>query len=184
MAPLRKHSKVFRTLNSPFVVTLLGGLLLALVGGLITGLQKEHELTVALQQKKYELHSKAVSDIETAIMLLDGICKTNAWLLANQDPAARTPRGRNRTEVLTTHDQLWDQYRQGAKPAATLSLIKAFFKRQDVKDRATALGNSIEEFGNTLNDQGKLEDCTKNFEVTTKRLSELEAALEEEVARE
>jgi hypothetical protein len=158
--PQRKgfSARVARVGNSPFVLTVLGGILLALVSGMITECTArnttERELALERLRAKQSFVETFSSKLERYFELTLSVRKREIFLRGWQDdkdrPTIKYPDGRDFDQTRIT----WEaekKYWLDQKTDSPIGLINAaaiLFHDQTVRDELTKLSNAARRYGN------------------------------------
>jgi hypothetical protein len=153
-----KKGKAMDVLNSPFVITLLGGVVLALISGTLTqcnaSAAKDREIALDLLHRKQNFIDTFASKIELYLNLTLGLRKREmflaAWAKVPDHGAARFSDGRTFEEtraIWEADKRFWIEHSTGTTPFAVIKTAKILFSKTDVLNKPDDLDNSIDEYG-------------------------------------
>jgi hypothetical protein len=147
-AAFAKKTGLFDRLNSPFVITFLGGVCITLAGQTFVRMSAESQQArareEALFEKKVSIASAYANDIETANSLAGTIKKKRLWLLANPSSDARDDLGRSRAEMEKEFWETWKLYIQARKFASVITDVRSAFTSPAVEAAAQDLLKAYE----------------------------------------
>jgi hypothetical protein len=139
-AAFSKKAGLFDRLNSPFVITFLGGACITLAGQALVRMSSESQRIEAREEamfeKKVAIASTYAGDIETANVLTGTLRKKRLWLLANPNPDARDELGRPRAEMEKEFWETWKLYVQARKLASVITDVRSAFISPAVQEAA------------------------------------------------
>jgi hypothetical protein len=154
---LAKKFGWFNKLNSPFVITFLGGVCITLAGQAFVRVgaatERDRARDEAIFEKKVSVASSYANDIETAVLLAGTVKKKRLWLRANQGPDARDDLGRSRTEMEKEFWEAWKLQVQARKFPSVITEVLTVFTSLAVQRAAQELVNAF-----------KAEDASKTDE--------------------
>jgi hypothetical protein len=164
--PAKQAAEIERTswptfLNSPFVVTLLGGIIVTMA----SQLWQEHAAqlnferlswTEAMKERRTAAREFA-NHIDGALYTLQVFKRREFWLRAHihEPPNFTFPDGRDFKEERTFYESTAQRLYGGASPVGLIALIQATFTSTDVQHQATALQAAFNDFA-TASDEAVL----------------------------
>jgi hypothetical protein len=147
-AAFSRKAGLFDRLNSPFVITFLGGACITLAGQALVRMSAESQRAQsreeAIFEKKVSIASTYANDIETANVLTGTLKKKRLWLLANPSPDARDELGRPRAEMEKEFWETWKLYVQARKLASVITDVQSTFTSPAVQEAAQGVVNAYE----------------------------------------
>lgn len=181
----KKQSKAGKILNSPFTVTILGGLLLALVSALFTHsvsqYDKERELALEQLRKKQAFVEAFTSNIERYLELTFSVRKREIFLAAWQgkpNPAAY-PDHRNFEQ---TRD-CWEEEKRywldhsTSSPAGLVYSAEILFKKPAAHEKLEELYSATDRYGHAAS----YTDLQNAYDETLKALAAAATSMADEV---
>jgi hypothetical protein len=146
-------------LNSPFCVTLVGGVLLALISGMVTQYNAEHtrKREIALE----ELHQKQrfidsfCTNIEKYLALSYGVRKREIWINAWQSQPERDKQRYGDGRTFDETSKKWEEdarYWVEHSPGSALAVIytgKLLFTNPAIAKKFDKLANNFDLYGRT-----------------------------------
>jgi hypothetical protein len=149
-------NKFFETANSPFVVTLIGGALVAIISGMLTYCNAENskrlETHIAELHQKQNFIDSFPSKVEQYMALTHSVRKREIFLHKWQNEptrdTARYPDGRTFDQTRDEWEQDW-RYWIEHTPGSSLALIytaKLLFKKKETVKKLDEMENSIETY--------------------------------------
>jgi hypothetical protein len=154
------------TLNSPFVVTLIGGAILALISGYITELNAEKakalEIRLAESRQKENLINSFPTKVEQYLALTHDLRKREIYLYQWQDQKDKAPYPDGRT-FDQTRDKYEEDYRywndhSPGSPLGVIYMAKLLFKKPDTLAKLNEIEDSVDTYQRTL-DFKQLDDA-------------------------
>jgi len=146
-------------LNSTFTVTVVGGLLLAVVASrLQTGAAYNDQLrsrSQVLQDKKFDLLVK-FSDLGNSF--LENVSRFRqdyTWLTNNKASTAITPDNRTREQIQKEYEELRSQIAVGTSPIAITSQISALYDSEEIRKAVEDFNAKLESLPVTDPDESK-----------------------------
>ncbi len=143
-------------LNSSFTVTLVGGLLLAVVSSVlqnsIAKAQRDEAKRAEDAQRKEKLAFDFANELPVTLNLIDGFKRRDVWMIANDDTSTNRYRdGRNFMETRTMYENLLDRY-LAQKPVASLcNQVIGSFNSPQVPPLAESLHSNVNVMLNATN---------------------------------
>ena len=190
-ALFRSHSSketppAIRFLNSAFVVTLLGGIIVAALGHFwqdaSLNRQKELSRLESASQQRYDLLHNFVQDFESTTMILGTLHKQRIALAEltskrNADPAS-VPQA-TFDSANKSYQDTWLLYKDARKINSYEVQIKARYKDAAVMSALDALDNAVNATQNAKNEEG----LEATMAMVDKTFALLASAMVSEVAR-
>jgi hypothetical protein len=134
---------LYAKLNSPFVITFLGGMIITFATQLFVrgsaAAERERGREQAIFEKKVAVAISYANDIETASQLAGTVKKKRLWLHANPSPEAHDELGRTRA---TMEGQFWEAWKlsvQARKFPSVITEVLTLFRSPEVLRAAREL---------------------------------------------
>jgi hypothetical protein len=172
---------LFAKLNSPFVITFIGGALITFSTQMFlrtsAAAERERAREQAIFEKKVAVATSYANDIETASQLAGTVKKKRLWLAANTAPEARDDLGRTRATIEAQFWEAWKLEVQARKFSSVITEVLTLFKSQAVLKSARELVNAFNAEQASRND----EELEQRDEVVVKLEGELARAMSDEI---
>jgi hypothetical protein len=137
-------------LNSPFVVTLLGGLMLSVIGSVLQYKIAEHERSQAMRtdqsQRKEKVAYDFANEIPITLNVLERLKRREVWFIAQgfNHPTAKFKDGRTFQETRDQYEKLQERY-LAQKPVASLcNQVAGCFHSVSVSDLAVMVNTNVD----------------------------------------
>ena len=168
-AALGKKLGWFNKLNSPFVITFLGGVCITLAGQAFVRVsaaaERDRARDEAVYEKKVSVASSYANDIVTAHLLAGTVKKKRLWLQANPSPDARDDLGRSRAAMESEFWEVWKLQVQARKLPSVITEVLTVFTSPAVQRAAQELVTAF-----------KAEDASKTDDELERHRAEEEKA--------
>src|SRR5580704_5922887 len=139
-------ARLFEIVNQPAIVTILGGLILAIVASYLQERSSKREQAILRHRqiidKKYDLLESFCKEFERDLTLYYGIRMKELALCSDKED----PLGRLRPDKVKEYIELRNYYYQNCHPQALLQKIPAMFRASDTVSDATNLIVEVREF--------------------------------------
>lgn len=169
----------FGRLNSPFMITVMGGIFITIAGQLFVRVSSVVERRQALDQatleKKLAVLTSYATDVETAEAFEGAVLAKRRWLREHPNADDRDDFGLPRAKV---EDQLVDIYKAylpSKKMLAVLTEVRAFFVTAPVQQAADTFDNAwtaVEEAKTADEQKKKWPDAVKASQALAQAMSE------------
>ena len=124
-------------LNSPFFITVVGGLSVSLVGHLLVRAHSRGERRLAreraIQDKQMSIITSFASDFDAYLSVRGSFLLRSAWLDANTSDDARDKYGRTRSQVYEDRRELWLLLMKTRSGLSMLAEINSVFEHDAVR---------------------------------------------------
>jgi hypothetical protein len=165
-----KTSKVMDVLNSPFVITLVGGTLIAIISATLTQCNainaRDREIALEKLHRKQNFVDTFASKIEQYLTLTFGLRKREIFLVEWQKvperAAARFSDGRTFEETRAKWDEdkrYWIEHSPGTTPLAVIYTAKILFPKAEIVDKLNQLEKTVDLYGSAT----ELEDLVTAY---------------------
>lgn len=176
-----RSAKVARFFAHPATLTVVGGIVLALLTTLFQFCSAKTQQALVFKQqlrdKKFALLAAVAEEFHRDLGVLPKIKKMKAWLRDNKE-GDMFEGSLGRDEVSTLYQKLYEQYQMENKTSALMAQVEALFSNPQVREEAQQLR---EQFMNL--DAGFWRDpnLSKVFKETDDKLRKLEKAMADEI---
>jgi hypothetical protein len=174
-------------LNSPVVVTLVGGALLAVISTTLTQCNainaRDREIALEKLHRKQNFIETFASKIEQYLTLTVGLRKREIflaeWAKVPEHATARFSDGRTFDETRAKWEEdkrYWIEHSSGTTPLAVIYTAKILFPKPDIVDKLDHLEQSTDLYGRTT----KFEDLVTAYNQVLDDLGEVTSILAKE----
>lgn len=181
-------NKLLDTLNSPFFVTLVGGILLAFISGMLTQCNatnaKDREIALEKLHEKQRFIDSFATKIEQFLVITMGLRKREIFLYQWQaDPGRETVHysdGRTFDETRNRWEEekrYWVEHSSGTSPLAVIYTGKLLFSNPDIGKKLDLLAESVDLYGRTK----EYEALDKAYEQILNGLEEVTSLMAKEL---
>jgi hypothetical protein len=180
-------SKPGKFFAHPAVVTVLAGIVIALLSTLFQFLsaKMQQELAVKrqLQDKKCELLVTVAEGVHRDVIVLHEIKKMKGWLSNHRDGDI-FEKALTRSELWTLYQKVFEQYVREHRTSALMTQVQALFKSRQVLEDARALDEQVTNIDINLSPESETDLIKKLDQFYTDaddELRKLEKAMADEI---